>query len=132
MVQTRQGVRSTKTFLLKHPETTATVPDGDQVDKTTQELGSPPNKLHIRAIHTIKLYTYDTGRFPVSSRCGNQYVMTGYHSSNVILFSPFKTRKYHHRIAAYNSIMQRLKNRGLTTDLKFLYNEASQNYRANN
>ena len=65
------------------------------------------------------------------SRSGNQYVMVAYHSSNVILVDPFKTRKYQHRLAAYNSIMQRLNNRGLTTDLQNLDNEASQNYKAN-
>ena len=90
-------------------------------------MGSPPKELHIHAIHTSKFYTDDTGRFPVRSRIGNQSVMVAYHSSNLILVAPFKTRKDQHRIAAYNSIMQRLKNRDLTTDLQILDNEASQN-----
>ena len=67
MVQTRQGVRSTKTLLLEHPETTAAVPAEENTDKTTQESGSPPNGLQILAIHTSKLYADDTGRFPVQS-----------------------------------------------------------------
>ena len=54
--------------------------------------------------------------------------MVAYNYSNVILVSPFKTRKDQHRLAAYNSIMQRLNNRGLTEDLQIVYNEASQNY----
>ena len=58
--------------------------------------------------------------------------MVAYHYSNVILVSPFKTRKNQHRLAAYNSIMQRLKNRGLTTDLPILDSEASKNYKDNN
>ena len=57
MVQTRQVVRSTKQLLLENLETTAAVPAEQQVDKTTQELGSPPNEIHIRAIHTSKVYT---------------------------------------------------------------------------
>ena len=56
--------------------------------------------------------------------------MVEYDSSNVMLATPFKTRKYQHRPNAYNSIIQRLKNRGLTTDLQILYNEASKNYKA--
>ena len=53
--------------------------------------------------------------------------MVEYHSSNVIWVSSFKTKKYQHRITAYNSIMQRLKKRILTTDLQVLDNEESQN-----
>ena len=58
--------------------------------------------------------------------------MVGHHSSNVILVAPFKTRKDQHILAAYNSIIQRLNNRGLTTDLKNLDNKASQNYKDTN
>ena len=129
MVHTRQGVRSTKQFLLEHPENTAAVPDEQQTYKTTQELGSTSNKLHIRSIHPSKLYINCTDRLPVRSRIGNQYVMVAYHSSNVILVAPFKTRKYQHRISAYNSIMQPLKNRVLTTDLQLVDNEVSQHYK---
>ena len=89
MVQTRQGVRSKKRLLLKYPGTTSVVPDDEHSEQTTQEPGSPPKKLHIRAIHTSKFYTDDTSRFPVRSRSGNQYVMVAYHSSNVILVAPF-------------------------------------------
>ena len=93
MVQTRQGFISTKKLLLENPETTAAVPADQQADKTTQALGSPPNELHIHAIHTSKLYIDDTGILPVRSRSGNQYFMVAYNSSNVILVVPFKTRK---------------------------------------
>ena len=120
MVHTSQGFGSTKTLLLEHPETTAVVPSENQADKTTKDFGLPPNKLHICAIHKSKFYTDDTGRFPVRSRSGNQYVMVAYHSSDVILVAPFKTRKYQHRLAVYNSIMQSLNNRGLNTYLKIL------------
>ena len=55
--------------------------------------------------------------------------MLAYYSSNVILVAFCKTIKDQHRLAAYNSIMQRLKNIGLTTDLLILDNEESQNYK---
>ena len=71
MVHTGQGIRSTRKSYLENPETTAAVPAEQQAEKTTQELGSPPNEIHIRAIHTSKLYIDDTGGFPVRSRSGN-------------------------------------------------------------
>ena len=52
-----------------------------------------------------------------------------YHYFNVHLGAPFKTRKYQHKLAVYDSIVQHLNNRCLTTDLNILDNEASQNYK---
>ena len=53
-----------------------------------------------------KLYTDDTGKFPIRARSGNQYVMIAYHEEgNLILQQPFKSNKDVHRIAAYNTIM---------------------------
>ena len=97
MVQTRQGVRSINNFLLEHPETTAY--------KTTQKFRSPPNELHIHAIHTRKLYIDDTGRLTVWSRSGNHYVMVAYHSSNVILVLPLKkNRPTHTSLMQFNHV----------------------------
>ena len=56
--------------------------------------------------------------------------MVAYHSSNVILIEPFVTRKDKHRIAAYNVITQRLKDRNLLVDLQILDNECSKKYKA--
>ena len=43
MVHTSQGIISTRKFLLNPPETPAAVPEEEQADKPTQELGSQPN-----------------------------------------------------------------------------------------
>ncbi|KAL7525039.1 hypothetical protein ACHAWF_001180, partial [Thalassiosira exigua] len=52
------------------------------------------NDLVIRAEHISRLYTGDTGRFPVRNRKGNQYVMIAcLCERNVILACPFKSRK---------------------------------------
>jgi hypothetical protein len=76
------------------------------------------------------MYTDDTGRFPVRSRSGNQYVMIAYHcDANVILACPFKTRADAHRLEAYADIMGRLKLRNLHVDLQVLDNEASEEYK---
>ena len=77
-----------------------------------------------------KLYTDDMGRFPVRSRSGNQYIMLAYHCDcNTILVQPFQTKHDRHRIAAYNIIMQRLRQRGHTVDLQVMDNEVSAAFR---
>ena len=96
------------------PDINVTAPESDAV-----------NKLHVRVVHHSKLYTDDTGRFPFCARSGNQYVMVAYHSSNVILIDPFKSRKDTFGLAAYDTIMQLLKEKGLLVDLQILDNECS-------
>ena len=80
--------------------------------------------------HISKLYTDDTGRFPVLARSGNQYVMIAYHCDlNVILARTINSRKDIYRLRAYNIIMERLKIRGHHANLQVLDNEASAAYR---
>ena len=86
------------------------------------------NKLHVKIFHQSKLYTDDTRRFPIWARSSNQYVMVGYHSSNMILIEPFSSRKDKIRLAAYDRMMQRLKDSNLLVDLQILDNECSKEY----
>ena len=88
------------------------------------------NELYVQVVQKHILYTDDTGRFPIRARSGNQYVMVAYHSSNVILVEPFSSRKDKNRLAAYNAIMQRLKEKDLLVDLHILDNECSKEYQA--
>jgi hypothetical protein len=120
LAQQRQNVRSTKPkqpsaiplVVLPPPAPTAS----NHVVVVTQPLS--------------KLFTDDTGRFPVRARSGNQYVMIAFHADgNLILQQAFKTKSDRHRIAAYNSIMTRLAARGLSVDLQILDNEASAAYK---
>ena len=84
--------------------------------------------MHVR--HVSRLYTDDTGRFPVRSRSGNQYIMVAYHcDANVILTCTFKTRKNRHRLEAYAAIVELLKQRSHNVDLQVLDNEASAAYK---
>ncbi|KAL7553693.1 hypothetical protein ACHAWF_017003 [Thalassiosira exigua] len=56
--------------------------------------------------------------------------MVAYHcDSSAILACPFKSRKDRHRLEAYNSIMCRIKSKGLHVDLQILDNEASDEYK---
>jgi len=122
MGQTRQGVRSTKPKPKKPPKPPPAVepepmPATDEVSR----------ELHVYVKHASMLYTDDTGRFPVTSRSRNQYMMVAYHcDSNVILVEPFESRKDNSRLAAYDRIMTELKRRGHAVDLQILDNEASE------
>ena len=87
------------------------------------------NELFIQVTPISKLYTDDTGRFPVHARSGNQYIMIAYHcDANLILAEPFTSRKYKHRLLVYEKLMQILPNNKLTVDLQILDNEASVEY----
>ena len=94
LVQKRQGVRSTKPKL---PATSSHVQQLPQVRS---------NELYLQVTPISKLYTYDTGQFPVHLRSGNQYIIIFYHcNANLILAEPFASRKYTHRLLAYDKIM---------------------------
>ena len=56
--------------------------------------------------------------------------MVAYNSSNVILVEPFFSRKYKNRLADYNAIMQRLKEKNILVELQILENECSKEYQA--
>ena len=123
MIQVCQGIRSTK------PNPTRTKckqPEANILPRYT--LSS--QELNIKVRHTRKLYTDDTGRFPVRSRSGNKYTMIAYHfDSNAIISTPFKSRAYKLRILTYGSIMKRLKDHNMLSDLQRLDNEASTEYK---
>ena len=120
MVQKRQNVRSTKR---KHTNLISLRPP---------KLVSIPtsNELHIRVKHISKLYTDDTGKFPVRSHSGNQYIMVAYHcDSNAILAVPFTSKKNQLRLQAYDDIMKLLTDCGIILDLQILDNEVSAAYK---
>jgi hypothetical protein len=114
-VQTRQGIRSIKPTVQQ---------------QSSPEPVSTTNDLHLTVEPISKLYTDDICRFPTRAQSGNQYIMIAFHTpTNAILVAPFKSRKDVHRLEAYNSIMQRLKERNHHVDLQILDNEASAEYK---
>ena len=122
MVQTRQHVRSTRPGkkLGKPPEP---IPPEEEPE-------GRKNTIHIKTTHLSKLYTDETGRFPVISRKSNQYIMVAYHFDfNAIIVVPFKTRKDKDRMVSYNTTMQRLKDRDIIVNLQILDNEAIKEYK---
>jgi hypothetical protein len=97
---------------------------------TPQPSTFPSNEVYIHVYPISKLYTNNTGRFPIKAHSGNQYVMVAYHANgNLILQQAFKSRSNTHRIAAYNAIMTHLAAQGLSVDLQILDNKASAAYK---
>ena len=118
LVQKRQGVR----FTNPKPPTTSLPEDPIPWIRS--------NELFIQVTPISKLYTDDTGRLPIHARSGTQYIIIAYHcNANLILALPFKSRKYTHRLLAYDKLMQRLRDHELTADQQILDNEASAEYK---
>ena len=94
LVQKIQGISSTKP---KDPAKSSPVQQLPQVRS---------NEMYLQVTPISKLYTDDTGRFPVHARSCNQYIMIAYHcDTNLILAKPFASRKYTHRLLTYYKIM---------------------------
>ena len=78
--QPRKGLRSTQEKLI-HPEPD---PEEDQFPPSTQSEDT--NLVFLKTMDlTGKMYTDQTGRFPVTSSKGNKYILVAYHyESNAI------------------------------------------------
>jgi hypothetical protein len=121
LTQQRQNVRSTKPKAPKAlpPPELPPPPPG-----TTEETS---NQVFIRVYPLSKLYTDDTGHFPVRACLGNQYVMIAFHADgNLILQQAFKSKSDRHCIATYNAIMS---SQGLSVDLQIFGKETSVAYK---
>ena len=83
LAQQRQNVRSTKP---KQPTPLLIV-------CLPPPVATPSNQVFVMTQPLSKLFTDDTGRFPVRARSGNQYVMIAFHADgNLILQQAFKTK----------------------------------------
>jgi hypothetical protein len=93
-------------------------------------IAAPSNQVFVITPLLSKLFTNNTGQFPIRACSGNQYVLIAFHANGcLILQQAFKTKSDCHRIAAYNIIMTHLVARGLSVDLQILDNKASSNYK---
>ena len=73
---------------------------------------------------TSKIYTEQTGRFPITSRKGNKYILIAYHyDSNTIHAEPLKTQTWLDLNTAYHKIHGLWTNIGLKASLHILDNE---------
>jgi hypothetical protein len=83
--------------------------------------------VYAATIDAGKIYTDQTGRFPVISSKGNTYIMILYdYDSNAILAQPIKYRTAPELLKAFQIMEQELMARGLKPKLMKLDNEASK------
>jgi hypothetical protein len=120
LAQQRQNVRSTKPKL----------PSLAPLVVLPPPIATPSNQVFVVTQPLSKLFTNNTGRFPIRACSGNQYVMIAFlANSNLILQQAFKTKSDCHRIAAYNTIMTCFAARELSVDLQILDYKASSAYK---
>ena len=79
----------------------------------------------------LKLYSDQTGRFPVTSFKGNQYVMVLYDMdiSGAILAEPMRNRTSGEMVRAYSAAMSRLHEAGVKPTMHILDNECSEEFK---
>jgi hypothetical protein len=137
LTQTCQGIRSTKPIPRSSnrfaPLAMLDAPTTDEPEDPIYKPTALPstNKLYIADFPLAKLYINDTGRLPIRACSSNQYITIAFHSHcNAILCTPYVNRSNKHQLAAYDSIMRRLANRGHNVDLQILDNEVSAKFKA--
>ena len=89
-----------------------------------------------KKVHDIYIKTYNvrettfsdqTGQFPTRSRSGNKYIMIMVEiDSSAILVKPMKSQKDAEMIRAYNALLLRLKQAGISPKKLVMDNEVSK------
>ncbi len=95
-LSTKPMPRSSNRFA---PLATPDVPTTDEPEDPTHKPTALPstNKLYITDFLLARLYTDNTGRFPIQACSGNQYITIPFHSScNAILCTPHVNRSDKH------------------------------------
>ena len=117
--QPQKGLRSTQENIMHQ----YLDPEHDQFPQSTQSENT--NLVFFKTVDLArKFYTYQTGRFPVTSSKGNKYILFAYHfDSNTIHAEPLKTRSVLDLTEAYQKLHSLLTNRFLRPHLHILYNE---------
>ena len=103
-----------------HPD-----PDPEQ-DQFPQAIQSEnPDIVFFKTVDLSgKIYTYQTGSFPITSSRVNKYILFAYHfDSNTIHAEPLKTRSGLDLTTAYQKLHSLLTNRGLRPHPHILDNE---------
>ena len=112
--------------------TNSTQPKSPPPEHTPEPTPEPITKRTHQVFMKItefsnKIYTDQTGRFPVTSSRGYKYIMIAYdYDSNNILAEPLKSRTGLSIKNAYHKIRQLLISHGLTPQTHILDNECSQ------
>ena len=130
--QTRQNIQSTKPICpvikQENPSSPAIKPEIDNL-LVLDEGPVKTNEIMAAIIDTSqpgKVYGDLTGRYPIESNKGNNYILVIYHcDANAILAEPLKSRNKGDILNAYRKIHAELTAQGLKPQLQTLDNEAS-------
>jgi hypothetical protein len=121
MDQTRKNVRSTQ----QH-DNQPVIDTNPEMDPKQEENNEITNHLFATIDDTGKIYTDQTGQFPVKSSQGNQYILVLYDfDTNAILTEPLKNRSGNEILQAYQKLHKYLTDRGFKPKTHWLDNEAS-------
>ncbi len=98
LAQQCQNIQST---MPKHP---TPLPPTTLPTAAPSPKDMPSNQVFIKVYPLSRLYTDDTGLFPIRACSGNQCAMITFHADgNLILQQAFKSKSDRHQIAAYLS-----------------------------
>jgi len=130
--QERKNLRSTRNKARRGAKTSSSIPvtANDEDSFPTKSLLSARTHHCYAAVIEVpshgQVHTDQTGRFPIPSSAGNNYVMVLYdYDSNSILAEPLKDRKANTILAAYKVLHARLCAAGCKPRLQRLDNECS-------
>ena len=117
--QPRKGLRSTQEKVIH------SYPDPEQYQFPPYTHSEDTNLVFFNTVDLSgKIYTDQTGRFPVTSSKGNKYILVAYHyDSNTIHSEPLKKISGLDLTIAYQKLHSLLTNRGLIPHLHILDNE---------
>jgi hypothetical protein len=119
--QRRKNLRSTTTTIATH------APEAIELDDITPEATNvKTHQVFAAMVDVGKVYGDLTGRFPIQSSSGHQYILTLYdYDSNIISTEPMKNRINKEMIWAYTSLHKKLVNAVLKPELQVMDNEFS-------
>ena len=133
MIMTRKGLKSTRAIAKKISKTRR---DISNLLPTEEACATEEDEIYCYAVmgdrNERTIYSDLTGRFPVESYDGKNYIFIAYvYKLNFIFMVPMKDRENKSMIAAYEEVYDRLDAKGHRPQLHILDNECSksiQNY----
>ena len=120
----RMNLRSTKTLVKEEEEQANLVGEDSQTSYCSHKV------YNLKEEMDRKMYSDQTGKFPVTSYKGKQYVMVVYETtSNNILVEGMRNRTSGEMVATYQILVDRLKEGGFEPQMHILDNEISQDFK---
>ena len=119
----KSGLRSTKALVKKEEDEVKDI-------KLEEEQATYVKDFDLKDEADRMMCSDQTGRFPVTSFKGNQYVMVLFQTiGNNILVEPMRNRTSGQMVRAYQVLIDRMKEKGLVPTMHILDNECSAEFK---